>query len=136
MRWLLREFGISPNAYYNFLKNRTAGYYAQKQRIQNEIDTIYHEHDGVDGYRSIKVCLERKGFCLSKFTVHNYMNCELNLYSVVRRKNQVTKKGRHIKYLIICCYKISVTGRPIGNGVRILHISFCQMVVNGITVLY
>lgn len=93
MRWLLRKFEITPNAYYNFLKNRKSAYHTQKQKVLNEIHTIYHEHGGVDGYRSMKVYLERKGMYLSNLTIHKYMNCELRLFSVVRRKKPGYKKG-------------------------------------------
>ena len=36
-RWLLRRLNILPNAYYNFLKNRKANYYANKEKALNEI---------------------------------------------------------------------------------------------------
>ena len=38
------------------------------------------------GYRNMKVYLERKGVVLSHVTVHKYMNKELGLVSIVRRK--------------------------------------------------
>ena len=38
------------------------------------------------GHRSMKVYLERKGVVLSRITVHKYMNKELGLISIVRRK--------------------------------------------------
>lgn len=82
-----------PNAYYNFLKNRKSDYNTQKQKTLVEIDSIYHEHRGVDGYRSMRVYLERRGFYLSSLTIHKYMNRELGLYSVVRRKKPDYKKG-------------------------------------------
>ena len=58
-----------------------------------EIQNIYHEHNGVDGYRSMRIYLQRKGISLSTVTVHNYMNKELGLYSIVRRKSPHGKKG-------------------------------------------
>lgn len=82
-----------PNAYYNFLKNRKAGYCTQKQKVFAKITEIYHEHNGVDGYRSMKVYLERKGYALSNLTVHKYMNVELGLYSIVRKKRPDYRKG-------------------------------------------
>lgn len=82
-----------PNAYYNFLKNRKSDYYTQKQKILNEIETIYHEHNGVDGYRSIKVYLDRKGISISNATAHKYMNSELGLFSIVRRRKPDYRKG-------------------------------------------
>ena len=47
---------------------------------------ICHEHDGVDGHRTMQVYLERKGKKISKPTIHKYMNRELGLKSVTRRK--------------------------------------------------
>ena len=41
----------------------------------------------------MKVYLERRGFYHSNLTVHKYMNCELGLYSIVRRKKPDYKKG-------------------------------------------
>ena len=94
MRWLLRRLHIVPNAYYNFLKNRKSDYYAHKQKIKEMIQEIYHEHNGVDGYRSMKVYLEGKGIKLSNLTVHKYMNKELKLSSIVRRKKPNYRKGK------------------------------------------
>ena len=37
VRWLMRKLNISPNAYYNFLKNRKEKYHEQKNRIKQEI---------------------------------------------------------------------------------------------------
>ena len=93
MRWLLRRFHIVPNAYYNFLKNRKSDYNTQNQRVLNEIKEIYHEHGGVDGYRVMKIYLERKGISFSNLTIHKYMNRELGLHSVVRRKKPGYQKG-------------------------------------------
>ena len=58
-----------------------------------QIQDIYHEHGGVDGYRSMKAYLERRGICLSMATVHKYMNTELGLASIVRRKKPGCQKG-------------------------------------------
>ena len=51
-----------------------------------EIATIYHEHNGIDGYRRMQVFLARKQIHLNAHTVHHYMNKELNLHAIVRRK--------------------------------------------------
>ena len=56
-RWLLRRLDICSNAYYNYRKHRKADYYAQKNEVQEQIREIYHEHNGVDGYRSMTVTL-------------------------------------------------------------------------------
>ncbi len=93
LRWLLRRLNILPNAYYNYLKNNKADYYANKEKVLTEIKNIYHEHEGVDGYRSIRVFLERKNIYLSGPTVHKYMNTELGLYAIVRRKKTNYEKG-------------------------------------------
>ena len=86
VRWLLKRLGIYPNAYYNYLKHRKADYCARKLQIKEQIQAIYHEHGGVDGYRQMKVYLERRDIKLSALTVHKYMNTEMGLISVVRRK--------------------------------------------------
>lgn len=83
-----------PNAYYNYLKNRKADHNAEKQKALTEISHIYHEHDGVDGYRSMRVFLARKNIHLSAPTVHKYMNKELGLYSIVRPKKPGYRKGK------------------------------------------
>lgn len=49
----------------------------------------------------MRVFLERKNIKLSALTVHKYMNKELKLYSIVRRKNLFMKKEILIKYLKI-----------------------------------
>lgn len=86
LRWLLRRLNICPNAYYNYRKHRKADYYTQKSRVQAQIRKIYHENNGVDGYRSMTVYLTRKGFHYSPITIHKYMNKETGLYAIVRPK--------------------------------------------------
>ena len=89
----MRKLGICPNAYYNFLKDRKSAYRDKKQLALREIATIYHEHNGIDGYRSMQVFLARKQIHLSAHTVHHYMNKELNLHAIVRRKKPNYQKG-------------------------------------------
>ena len=60
----------------------------KKEEVQGVIKDIYHAHNGVDGYRSMKVSLERKGYVYSATTIHKYMNTELGLHSIVRPKKQ------------------------------------------------
>ena len=84
--WLLNRCNVYPNAYYNFLKNRKAKYHLEKQHILAQIEEIYHSHNGIDGYRKMKIYLARRKIKLSPLTVHKYMNTELQLRSVVRRK--------------------------------------------------
>ncbi len=69
---MLEKCNVYPNAYYNFLKNRKAKYHSEKKHILAQIEEIYHSHNGIDGYRKMK---------------NKYMNTELQLRSVVRRKN-------------------------------------------------
>lgn len=93
LRWLLRRFSLSPNAYYNFLKNRKLSYHVQKQQVLDMIQKIYHETEGKLGHRSMKIFLSRKNIFLSKTTVHKYMNKELRLTSIVKRKKPGYVKG-------------------------------------------
>ena len=62
--------------------------------MQEQIHEIYHAHNGVDGYRTMQVYLERKGFSLSLPTVHKYMNIELGLKSIVRPKKPEYAHGK------------------------------------------
>lgn len=94
MRWLLRRLKIYPNAYYNYLKRRKEAYYAKKAEVKELIREIYHSHNGVDGYRSMKVYLGRKGYNYSETTVHKYMNTELKLHSIVRPKKPKYEHGK------------------------------------------
>ena len=94
MRWLLRRLNICPNAYYNYRKHRKVDYYAHKAEVQAQIKEIYHSHNGVDGYRSMTVYLERKGYFYSPATVHKYMNTELGLHSIVRPKKPGYEQGK------------------------------------------
>ena len=93
MRWLLRRLDIFPNAYYNYKKHRKAAYLAEKQRTNERIEAIYHDHGGTPGYRTVKVYLEREGIVLSNQTVHKRMNQELGIKSVTRRKRPEYRKG-------------------------------------------
>lgn len=94
LRWLLRRLGLCPNAYYNYLKHRKADYLARKAEVHAQIREIYHLHNGVDGYRSMKIYLERKGYHYSMTTVHKYMNTELDLRSIVRPKKPGYEHGK------------------------------------------
>lgn len=94
LRWLLRRLEICPNAYYNYRKHRKADYYANKAEVHAQIQEIYHIHNGVDGYRSMKVYLERRGYSYSTATVHKYMNTELGLHSIVRPKKPEYEHGK------------------------------------------
>lgn len=90
---MLKRLNIYPNAYYNYLKNRKADYYQQKENLKKEIVDIYHSHGGVDGYRTVHTYLLRKGYSISKLTVHKYMNTELKLFSVARKRKSDYEYG-------------------------------------------
>ena len=86
--------GICPNAYYNYLKHKKAAYHAGKTEICDEIKSIYHEFGGILGHRSMRIFLLRKGIILSKTTVFKYMNKELRLLCICRRRRPGYKKGQ------------------------------------------
>ena len=102
---------ICPNAYYNYRKHRKAAYYTQKSKVQAQIREIYHEHNGVDGYRSMTVYLARKGFHYSPITIHKYMNKEMGLYAIVRPKKPEYLRGKPhkaVSYTHLDVYKRQV----------------------------
>ena len=84
--WLLKRLNISKTAYYNFLKNKKSNYLKLKNTLLKRIEEIYHKHKGAYGYRYIKKFLEDENIFLSYTTVHKYLNTELELKSIVRRK--------------------------------------------------
>lgn len=91
-RSLFRKFNISPNAYYNFLKDRKMGYCEQKAYVQRKIVEIYHVANGVPGYRMMCDLLTECGFLYCATTIYKYM-IELGLRSIVRRKKPRCKSG-------------------------------------------
>jgi len=93
LRWLLKKLHIHPNAYYNYLRNAKAGYHAQKSHYCQRIQALYHESHGVTGHRQMGGFLQREGISLSKTTVHKYMNRELQLHSICRRKRLAYHRG-------------------------------------------
>ncbi len=90
---LLRRIGICPNAYYQYLKHAKSEYHQTKQRVCARIKQIYHELGGIVGHRSMKVFLARENIFLSKTTVHKYMNQDLKLHCVCRKRRSGYKKG-------------------------------------------
>ena len=92
-RWLLRRFNICPNANYNYLKNRKAEYQQYKEDIKSSIGEIYHSYGGVDGYRTVHAYLVRRGHKISRLTVHKYMNKEMHLFSISRKKKPTYECG-------------------------------------------
>ena len=93
LRWLLKRFGVFPNAYYNHLKDRKAAYRKRKERLLNCITETYHERKGIPGYRLMAALLKNKGISISRTTCHKYMNTELGLFSVTRRHKPGYRKG-------------------------------------------
>ena len=93
MRWLFKKLHIHPNAYYNYLRNAKTGYLAQKSHCCQRIQALYHDSHGVMGHRKMKAFLQREGISLSKTTVHKYMNRELQLHSICRRKRLAYHRG-------------------------------------------
>ena len=91
---MLKRINICPNAFYNYLKNRKADYHQKKDEIKASIAEIYHSHGGVDGYRTIHAYLIRRGYTLSRLTVHKYMNTELQLFSISRKRKPDYEYGK------------------------------------------
>lgn len=63
-------------------------------RIKQEIIDIYHSHNGTDGYRTVRAYLVRRGYKISNLTVHKYMNTELQLFSIARRRKPDYEYGK------------------------------------------
>ena len=77
---------VSPNGYYNYKKHRKDALNKKKESILRKVATIYHEAGGRPGYRMMQKLLEAKGITLSIQTVRKYMNVELHLKSVTRKR--------------------------------------------------
>lgn len=65
----------------------------KKKKIKKEIKNIYHTTGGKLGHRQMKIFLARKKISISKTTVHKYMNKELGLTSIVKRKKPYYARG-------------------------------------------
>ena len=89
----MKRLGIFPNAYYNHLKDKKAGYRRDKAKIISDITETYHERKGIPGYRLMTALLKSKGISISATTCHKYMNAELRLFSVTRRHKPGYRKG-------------------------------------------
>ena len=83
---------MSPNAYYNYLKNRKNEYRKRKCDTQRRIVYLYHRENGVPGYRQIQFYLNQEGWYVSPLLILWYM-CSLNLKSIVRRRKSAYVKG-------------------------------------------
>lgn len=72
-------------------------FFETKALICDVIREIYHETGGTVGHREMQVFLRKRGIMLSKATVHKYMNKEMHLQSVCRRKKPGYKKCHNNK---------------------------------------
>lgn len=88
----MRKLSICPNTYYNYLKNRKADYYPYKADVKFYIREIYHSHGSIDGY------LCRKGFGISRLTVHKYINTEMQLFLISREMSNYECGTAHKVY--------------------------------------
>lgn len=93
LNWLLNKLNILRTAYYNYLKDRNKDCKCKKEKIKDEIMDLYHQSNYVSGYRMIYGFLIGKGYEVSPLTVHKYMNKELKLFSITRRRKPQYIKG-------------------------------------------
>lgn len=93
VRWLLHRLQLSPNAYYNYLKNRKAWYREKRETILEKIQEIYHKHHGMPGHRMMQILLKKVGIFVSKTTVQKYMNRILKLHSITHRRKPVYRSA-------------------------------------------
>ncbi len=84
---------MSPNAYYNYRKHRKNAREKEKAVILRTIEELYHEAGGRPGYRMMHQLLRGRKIHLSVQTVRKYMNVELGLKSVTRKKKKHYHKG-------------------------------------------
>ena len=73
LRWLLKRLNLSPNGYYNHLKNRKMKCLRNKQSVLLKIQEIFHRNNGVPGYRMITHELRNCNVSRSCNTVCKYM---------------------------------------------------------------
>lgn len=84
---------IYPNAYYTYAKHRKNAKEKEKKKLLKEIKRLYHEANGIPGYRMMHNILFNQGIKLSVQTVRKYMNVDLGLKSVTRRPKYRYMKG-------------------------------------------
>src|SRR5690554_7404583 len=85
LRWLFRKFEVYRNGYYNYPQRRKDAHFHRKADVQRKIVSIYHERQGVPGYRMMEKLLIPRGFVLSQVTIHEYMK-KLRVTSIARKK--------------------------------------------------
>lgn len=66
----------------------------------DKIKSIYHNKNGILGYRSMRIYLEREGIKYSATTIHKYMNKELGLHSIARKSKPKYIKGKSHKVFL------------------------------------
>lgn len=84
---------MSPNGYYNYLKNRKKEYRETKAKVQRKIVKIYHATNGIPGYRMMRDLLEKYDYDYCNQTIYTYMQ-ELGLRSICRRRKPDYVKGK------------------------------------------
>lgn len=97
LRWLCRQFNISPNCYYNYKKEAKNEYHERLKKIFELIKYVYYNNNRVVGYRAMRVFIKRYGYKISNTTMHKYMNKELNLCAVIMRSKPGYKTGKKHK---------------------------------------
>ena len=97
LRWLCRQFGISPNCYYNYKKDAKREYRKRLARIYELIKYVYYNNNRVIGYRAMRIFIKRYGYEVSNTTMHKYMNKELNLCAVIMHSKPGYKTGKKHK---------------------------------------
>lgn len=97
LRWLCRQFSISPNAYYNYKKDSKAEYRNRLNQILELIKYVYYNNNRVIGYRAMRILIKRYGYDVSNTTMHKYMNKMLNLCAVIMRSKPGYRAGKKHK---------------------------------------
>lgn len=87
---------LYPNGYYSYKKNRKNAKNKEQNKVKKIIQTLYHECNGIPGYRTMRELLRTKGICLSVQTVRKYMNVELSLKSITRKKKRQFKTNAEV----------------------------------------
>lgn len=78
-----------PNGYYNYRKHRKDAKQKEVSKLLNLIKETYHAQNGICGYRSMCDYLRNtRDIHLSCQTVRKYMNIELGLKSVTRKRKR------------------------------------------------
>ncbi|MDE6209981.1 MAG: hypothetical protein K2M73_09960 [Lachnospiraceae bacterium] len=118
LRWLCRQFGISPNCYYNYKKEAKYRYHKRLTHIFEHIKYVYYNNNRVIGYRSMRIFIKCYGFEISKTTMHKYMNKELNLCAIIMYSKPGYKAGKKHKifdnllnhnFIVNCINKVLCT---------------------------